>query len=67
MSLFLLSTGPLVDAYGGKLLLIISFASSAACYTMTATASSIWMLFVSRCGAAASTDCTCRMAWKPRL
>ncbi|WIA17363.1 hypothetical protein OEZ85_014225 [Tetradesmus obliquus] len=43
-----LLSGPLVDAYGGKLLLIISFASSAACYTMTATASSIWMLFVSR-------------------
>jgi hypothetical protein len=37
-----------VDAYGGKLLLIISFASSAVCYTVTATATSIWMLFVSR-------------------
>jgi MFS family permease len=47
--LFLSATGPLVDAYGGKLLLIISFTSSAGCYAMTATAGSIWMLFVSRC------------------
>jgi MFS family permease len=46
--LLLLFAGPLVDRYGGRALLLLSFGSSALCYTLTATATSIHMLFVSR-------------------
>lgn len=42
--------GPLVDRYGGRALLLLSLGFSALCYVLTATATSIHMLLVSRCG-----------------
>jgi sugar phosphate permease len=46
--LLLLLPGPLVDRYGGRALMLLSLGFSALCYIMTATATSIHMLFVSR-------------------
>jgi len=43
-----LLAGSLVDKYGGRTLLIISFAASALSYAMTALARSVPMLFLSR-------------------
>ncbi len=37
-----------MDRYGGRLLLVLSFASSAACYGLTASASSLPHLYLSR-------------------
>lgn len=47
--LLLVPAGPLVDRYGGRSLLLLSFAASALCYVLTAMATSIPMLFFSRC------------------
>eukprot|EP00878_Enallax_costatus_P020788 GHUV01021985.1.p1 GENE.GHUV01021985.1~~GHUV01021985.1.p1 ORF type:complete len:378 (+),score=52.14 GHUV01021985.1:404-1537(+) len=40
--------GPLADYYGGRSLMLVSFTASAVCYIMTATATTMWMLFASR-------------------
>lgn len=37
-----------MDRYGGRWLLAVSFGASLACYGLTATASSIWGLYLSR-------------------
>lgn len=41
-------SGPLVDKYGGKNLLLMSFGASAISYGLTATANSMWLLYISR-------------------
>ncbi|KAG2437841.1 hypothetical protein HXX76_005459 [Chlamydomonas incerta] len=43
-----LVSGPLMDRYGGRWLLAVSFGASLACYGLTATASSIGGLYLSR-------------------
>ncbi|KXZ51909.1 hypothetical protein GPECTOR_11g37 [Gonium pectorale] len=43
-----LISGPLMDRYGGRFLLAVSFAASMACYGLTASASNLWMLYLSR-------------------
>jgi len=43
-----LLAGPLADMYSGELLMLISFAASSLCYLLTASASGMWMLYVSR-------------------
>ncbi|KAK3283158.1 hypothetical protein CYMTET_9134 [Cymbomonas tetramitiformis] len=43
-----LLAGPLADVYSGELLLFVSFLASALCYTFTASASGMWMLYLSR-------------------
>ncbi|GLI59275.1 hypothetical protein VaNZ11_001124 [Volvox africanus] len=43
-----LISGPLMDRYGGRFLLAVSFAASVASYFLTATASSMWVLYLSR-------------------
>lgn len=40
--------GPLVDRYGGRALLLVSFAASVVSYSLTAMASNIWLLYLSR-------------------
>lgn len=42
------AAGPVLDACGGKVLLLISFASSVVCYGLTASATSLTVLYVSR-------------------
>ncbi|KAG2449794.1 hypothetical protein HYH02_005317 [Chlamydomonas schloesseri] len=43
-----LVSGPLMDRYGGRWLLAVSFGASLACYGITATANSMWGLYLSR-------------------
>ncbi|KAG2497368.1 hypothetical protein HYH03_004526 [Edaphochlamys debaryana] len=43
-----LISGPLMDRYGGRWLLAVSFAASTLVYLMTASATSLWMLYASR-------------------
>lgn len=43
-----LLAGPLVDAYGPRVVLLASYASSALCYVMTARAGSMAALYASR-------------------
>ncbi|GAX84191.1 hypothetical protein CEUSTIGMA_g11614.t1 [Chlamydomonas eustigma] len=43
-----LLSGPVMDALGGRMLLLISFMASALCYSMTASATSLLMLYLSR-------------------
>ncbi|KAG1673026.1 hypothetical protein FOA52_005956, partial [Chlamydomonas sp. UWO 241] len=41
-------SGPLLDAWGGRSLLLASFAASTVCYAMTAAAGGLGMLYASR-------------------
>ncbi|MEW5299978.1 MAG: hypothetical protein WDW36_002944 [Sanguina aurantia] len=43
-----LLAGPLLDRYGGKAMLVVSFLSSIACYSLTATATTLTGLYASR-------------------
>lgn len=43
-----LISGPLMDRYGGRALMVVSFAASIVCYGLTATATNVWMLYISR-------------------
>eukprot|EP00238_Polyblepharides_amylifera_P013547 CAMPEP_0196588044 /NCGR_PEP_ID=MMETSP1081-20130531/59395_1 /TAXON_ID=36882 /ORGANISM="Pyramimonas amylifera, Strain CCMP720" /LENGTH=357 /DNA_ID=CAMNT_0041910425 /DNA_START=331 /DNA_END=1404 /DNA_ORIENTATION=- len=43
-----LLAGPLTDAYSGELLMLLSFGASAMCYLLTASATTMWMLYLSR-------------------
>ncbi|EFJ52717.1 hypothetical protein VOLCADRAFT_102700 [Volvox carteri f. nagariensis] len=43
-----LISGPLMDRYGGRFLFAVSFAASVASYGLTAMASSMWVLYISR-------------------
>jgi MFS family permease len=42
-------SGVFVDRYGGRALLVTSLVASAACYAITASATSMSMLYLSRC------------------
>lgn len=57
-----LVSGPLADAYGGRTLLIVSFGSSAVCYALTASASSLAGLYASRHGFCFGRQ-TCACMW----
>ena len=37
-----------MDRYGGRALLVVSFAASILCYGLTATATNVWMVYISR-------------------
>ena len=39
-----------MDALGGRTMLLVSFAASALCYGITASATSLTALYISRCG-----------------
>ena len=43
--------GPAMDALGGRAMLLVSFAASAICYGITASATSLTALYISRCEA----------------
>eukprot|EP00195_Chlamydomonas_chlamydogama_P001003 CAMPEP_0202914444 /NCGR_PEP_ID=MMETSP1392-20130828/63103_1 /ASSEMBLY_ACC=CAM_ASM_000868 /TAXON_ID=225041 /ORGANISM="Chlamydomonas chlamydogama, Strain SAG 11-48b" /LENGTH=369 /DNA_ID=CAMNT_0049606089 /DNA_START=22 /DNA_END=1128 /DNA_ORIENTATION=- len=43
-----LLSGPFVDAYGGRALMVVSFAASAVSYALTASATSLSLLYLSR-------------------
>eukprot|EP00753_Platysulcus_tardus_P003451 PLAT12456.9.p1 GENE.PLAT12456.9~~PLAT12456.9.p1 ORF type:complete len:436 (-),score=195.40 PLAT12456.9:75-1349(-) len=43
-----LISGPLIDRYGAKVVMLLSFGSSALCYALTASATTMTMLYISR-------------------
>ena len=43
-----LISGPLIDMYGTKLVLLLSYSSSAVCYAMTGSAHSMTLIYLSR-------------------
>ena len=43
-----LTAGPAMDVLGGRAMLLVSFAASALCYAMTASATSLTALYLSR-------------------
>ena len=48
MRVFLYHAGPFLDAYGGRALLLVSFAASAVSYTLTALSTNLAVLYLSR-------------------
>ena len=65
MRVFLYHAGPFLDAYGGRALLLVSFAASAVSYTLTALSTNLAVLYLSRqvqriCNAACPAITQCK-------